>query len=62
MKSDSFMLKGVVLYKKNHEGIYLRCLGKQEAEKVINEFHKRYGTGHGSAITTANQILRAGYY
>lgn len=28
LKSDSFMLKGAILYKKNHEGVYLRCLGQ----------------------------------
>lgn len=29
---------------------------------MMNEFHEKYGTGHGSAIATTNQILRAGYY
>lgn len=62
LKSDGFMLKGFVLYKRNHEGIYLSFLGKQEAERVMTEFHDRYGTGHGSAHSTANKILRVGYY
>lgn len=62
LKSDNFMLKGVILYKKNHEGVYLRCLGKHEAERVMEEFHDRYGTHHGFAPSTENQILRVVYY
>lgn len=62
LKSDSFMLKGVVLYKRNHEGVYLRCLGREKYERMMSEFHDRYGTGHGSTPSTTNQILRAGYY
>lgn len=28
----------------------------------MKKFHEKYGTGHGSTIATANQILKAGYY
>lgn len=31
LKSASYMLKREILYKKIHEGIYLHCLGKEEA-------------------------------
>lgn len=56
------MMKGVVLYKENHEGVYLCCLGREEATRVMVEFHDKNGTGHGSAPSTANQILRVGCY
>lgn len=56
------MLKGAILYKKNHEGIYLHCLRKEEATWVMTKFHDKYGIDHGSGLATANQILRVGYY
>jgi len=62
LKSSSYMIKGSVLYKKNHEGIYLRCLDKSEVDQVLISFHDRFGIGHGWAHSTANQILWAGYY
>lgn len=62
LKRNGYMLRGSILYKKNHEGVYLRCLGKEEAERVLREFHDKFRTGHGSGSSTAHQILRAGYY
>jgi len=56
------MIKGLVLYKNNHEGIYLRCLDKTEVDQVLTSFHEKFGIGHRSAHSTANQILHAGYY
>lgn len=57
------MLKDGVLYKINYHGIYLRCLEKEEAHKVLEEFHNREGgTSHTSGNALAHQILRVGYY
>lgn len=56
------MLKGDFLYKKNHDVVYLMCLGKVESERVMLEFHDQYGSCPGSTPSTVNQILRAGYY
>ncbi|XP_057863203.1 uncharacterized protein LOC131071404 [Cryptomeria japonica] len=62
LKCQHFMLQGSVLYRRNHEGIYLRCVGKNEAKQIVEQFHNRFGTGHGASLATAHQILRAGYY
>ena len=56
------MLQGAVLYKQNHEGIYLRCVGKDEARNILEHFHDKWGTVHGSGLATTHWILRAGYY
>ena len=56
------MLKGGHLYKKNYEGIYLKCLNCNEAKYVLTQFHDKYGTGHGLVEATMHQILRSSYY
>lgn len=62
MKSQKYMLQGAVLYKKNHEGIYLRCVGREEAKQIMEQFHGRSGTSHEGCLATTHQIARAGYY
>ena len=40
----------------------LRCVNKDEAEKLLKELHSGYCGGHFAARSTAHKILRAGYY
>ena len=47
---------------KDIDGIILNCLLEEEAEKVIEEFHKGDFGGHHYWKATTNKILRAGYY
>lgn len=51
------MLRDRKLYKRNYKGIYLKCLGHEEAKEVLEHFHDKYGTGHGSAEAIAHMIL-----
>lgn len=62
LKCQRYMLQGSVLYRKNHEGIYLQCVGYDEAKRIIENFHSKFGTGHGGSQATTFQILREGYY
>ena len=62
MKFESYMLCDRNLYKRNYEGIYLKCLGHEEAKEVLEHFHDKYGTGHGSTEATAHMILRSIYF
>ena len=55
------MLHDRKLYKRNYEGIYLKCLGHVEEKEVLEHFHK-YGTGHRSVEATTHMILRSGYF
>ena len=41
------MLHDRKLYKRNYEGIYLKFLGLEEAKEVLEQFHDKYGVGHG---------------
>jgi hypothetical protein len=51
-----------VLFRKNYNGVLLRCLEKQDADKVIKEIHDGTTGEHFSRETIAHKILRAGYY
>jgi hypothetical protein len=50
------------LYWKDVGGFLLNCLLKNEADKVMQEFHEGDCGGHLYWKTTANKILRAGFY
>jgi hypothetical protein len=50
------------LYWKDVGGIFLNCLLKDEADKALQDFHEGDCGGHLSWKTTANKILRAGFY
>lgn len=47
----------------NFHGLYLRSLEKEEAHKILEEFHnKEGGTNHTLGNVLENQILCASYY
>jgi hypothetical protein len=47
---------------RNPDGVILRCVNKEEADKLMVDLHSGYCGGHFAARTTAHNILRAGYY
>jgi len=58
----SFILNGDVLYKRNHDMVFLRCVDAKEAEVILKDVHEgTFGT-HMSGHSMARKILRAGYY
>ena len=62
LKSNLYHLANNVLYRKNHDGTWLRCLEKDDANHVLNEMHDNPAGGHYGRETTAHKILRVGYY
>lgn len=56
------MIKGGALFKRNHEGIYFKCLNRIEANEMLQELHDMFGTTHGAPLAITHLILRAGYY
>ena len=57
-----YILYGGQLYKRSYDGIYLRCLKKEEAKKVIEEIHQGIYGPHMNGRMLAKKILRIGYY
>ena len=62
MKCESYMMQAKKLYKRNYEGIYIKCLGSEQAKEVLENFHDKYGIGHGLVEATTHMILRLGYF
>ena len=62
LKAVNFYILDEVLYWKNYIGILLKCLLEDYADKIMHEFHEGECGGHLYWKTTANKILRAGFY
>jgi hypothetical protein len=62
LKSAPFQLINDVLFRKNFDGVLMRCLEKDEAGKVLSELHAGEAGGHFGGDTTTHKVLRVGYY
>lgn len=62
MKSLKFCIIDNALFWKNHEGILLNSLLKEESNKILHEFHVGDCERHIYWKTTADKILRASFY
>jgi hypothetical protein len=62
LRYASFQLINDVLFQKNFYGVFLRCLEKEESEKVLAELHFGDVEGHFGGETNTHKVLRAGYY
>jgi hypothetical protein len=51
-----------VLFRINYDGLFLRCLKYEDADKVLKELHDGPVGGNFAGNTTAHKILRADYY
>ena len=51
-----------MLFRKNYDGVFLRCLEREDANKVVTELHNGSARGHFLGDTKTHKILRAGYY
>jgi hypothetical protein len=62
LKSTQFRLINSVLFRINNDGVLLRCLEREDADKVLRELHDGHASGHFAGNTIAHKILRVGYY
>ena len=62
LKSVLYHIIDRVLFIKNYDGVFLRCLEQEDAKKVVAELHDGMDGGHFSGDITAHKIPRAGYY
>jgi len=47
---------------KNYDGFYLRCLEKEDVDKVLSELHDGLLRGNFGGDTMDHKVLKAGYY
>ena len=50
------------LYKRSFDGLFLRCLGKEEGDQAMEEAHSRMCGAHQSGPKLYHWIKRMGYY
>jgi hypothetical protein len=62
LKYLQYQLLHGILFKKNYDGVLLRCLERQDVDKVLRDKHDGPFGGHFSRDTTAHMVLRVGYY
>ena len=60
--SKNYLIVDNTLYDHGVNSILRHCLTHDEAEVVLNDFHRGACGGHLSGISTAQKILRAGYF
>jgi hypothetical protein len=61
-QAPRYLLIGDILYRRGVDTILRRCLTIDEADKVLNDCHSGACGGHLSGISTAQKIIRAGYF
>ena len=62
MMAMQYILYGGQLYRRSYNGVHLRFLKKEEAEKVMEEVHQGILGPHINGRMLAKKILRIGYY
>eukprot|EP00253_Pinus_taeda_P003174 PITA_03174 len=62
MKASKFCIIDNVSFWKNHEDVFLNCLVQDETDKILKEFHAGECGGHLYWKSTADKILRDGFY
>ena len=62
MMATQYILCGWQLYKRSYDGIHLRCLKKEEAERIMEEIHQGIYGPHMNGRMLAKKILRIRYY
>ena len=62
MKSDQYVLIIDILFRRNYDGILLRCVDENKSQELIREFHEGICGGHFAPTATAHKIIRAGFY
>ena len=62
LKSAAYQIIDGILFRKNYDGVLLRCLEKEDAKRVITELHDGLARGHFSVDMITHKILRVGYY
>jgi hypothetical protein len=62
LSGPHYLLIGDILYRRGVDTILHRCLTIDEVDRVLNDCHSGACGGHISSISTAQKIIRAGYF
>lgn len=62
LKATKYAIVNDVIYKKGLDGAFLRCVDKDQQEKLLNSLHNEACGGNSSSTMTTFKILRNGFY
>jgi hypothetical protein len=62
IKENQYVLIVDILFKRNYDGILLRCVDENMAQELMREFHEGICGGHFVRTATSHEIIRAGFY
>jgi hypothetical protein len=62
MKENQYLMIADILFKRNFDGISLRCVYENKSQEIIREFHEGICGGHFVPTATAHKIIREGFY
>ena len=62
MQSIPFVLVDWILFRRDLNGVLLRCINPNQTDRMIKEFHDGPDGGHFLARTKTMKIMRVGYY
>lgn len=62
LQAIPYVLLDGVLFKKDINGVLLRCIGIGQIKRVLRYFHDRDSGGHFTPWVTTLKIMKAGYY
>ena len=57
-----FFLSGEVLYKRNHDTTFLRCVDAPKVNHLMEEMHEGLLGAHARRLLLAQKIMGVGYY
>ena len=57
-----FVIINDVLYKRGFSHPYLRCLGNEEADYIMREFHEGICENHSGSQLLIHKLIRDRYY
>jgi hypothetical protein len=61
MKSNQYVLIVDILFRRNYDGILLRCVDENKAQELRREFHEGICGGDFAPMTIAHKIIKAGF-
>jgi hypothetical protein len=61
LKSAQYHLIQRIMCTRNYDGVFLRCLEKEDIDKLLSKLHEGSAGGNFGGDTTVHKILRVGY-
>jgi hypothetical protein len=62
MKENQYVLIADILFRRNYDGILLRCIDENQAQELMREFHEGICGGNFSPTATSHNIIRDRFY